>query len=428
MFDFFNVLKLNGFPVRKALEEYERNENIPNLYNWQIKKREELLNYHFNNNSFYRNILKEMPDSWEKIPIMKKEFFQGDYENMIPSVLSKKDRYVSHTSGSSGTPMSFVKDKFSHALTWIYISETYNNVGVNINDLQARFFAIPLKKRRYLKERFKDYMMNRRRFIVFDLEDKVFEKWVSLFSKKKFKYINGYSNTILTFSRYLLKNNIVLKDKCPSLKCCIVTSEMCSHRDEQIIKKALGIPVFNEYGASELGIIGFKVDDLWEVEDRLFYVEVVDEEGNVLKDGEKGRLLCTSLYNKATPFIRYEIGDIASISRKNGKTYISDLVGRINEMAILPSGKKFPGSTFNYIINEAQANEDIITEYQVVQVSEDEFDIYVVSDQRILDELKEKIQDSFDRYLEPGLNTNVVQVEQIKRSASGKFKDFYRII
>jgi phenylacetate-CoA ligase len=39
------------------------------------------------------------------------------------------------------------------------------------------------------------------------------------------------------------------------------------------------------------------------------FVEILDDKGAVLPM-EKGRIVITSLFNKAHPFIRYDIGDI----------------------------------------------------------------------------------------------------------------------
>jgi phenylacetate-CoA ligase len=45
-------------------------------------------------------------------------------------------------------------------------------------------------------------------------------------------------------------------------------------------------------------------------------VEILDENGTVLPYGEKGQCN-TSLFNKAHPFIRYDIGDIGILDEKN---------------------------------------------------------------------------------------------------------------
>jgi phenylacetate-CoA ligase len=41
------------------------------------------------------------------------------------------------------------------------------------------------------------------------------------------------------------------------------------------------------------------------------FVEILDDKGAVLPY-KKGRIVITSLFNKAHPFIRYDIGDIGT--------------------------------------------------------------------------------------------------------------------
>ena len=115
---------------------------------------------------------------------------------------------------------------------------------------------------------------------------------------------------------------------------------------------AFGVPVINEYGAAELEIIAMEDNKSnFLINDSNLFVEIVDDDGRILKEGEEGRIILTSLYNKAMPFIRYEIGDIGSINNlnKSRKKVISKLQGRINDNIILPSGKISPGLAFYYI-------------------------------------------------------------------------------
>jgi phenylacetate-CoA ligase len=64
-------------------------------------------------------------------------------------------------------------------------------------------------------------------------------------------------------------------------------------------------------GASELDLIAFQnTEGEWQSECRNTFVEILDDENNVLPYGQEGRIVVTSLFNKAHPFIRYDIGDI----------------------------------------------------------------------------------------------------------------------
>jgi phenylacetate-CoA ligase len=61
------------------------------------------------------------------------------------------------------------------------------------------------------------------------------------------------------------------------------------------------------------------------------FVEILDEKGAVLPYGEKGRIVITSLFNKAHPFIRYDIGDIGALDEKSTlqRPILQQLIGQM---------------------------------------------------------------------------------------------------
>lgn len=85
-----------------------------------------------------------------------------------------------------------------------------------------------------------------------------FEKVNEKFRNTSFYYINGYTTPILQFAKFLWTKNIILTDICPSLKVCFVTSEMLFDDDRKLMTKQFGVPIVNEYGASELDLIAFE--------------------------------------------------------------------------------------------------------------------------------------------------------------------------
>lgn len=171
-----------------------------------------------------------------------------------------KKIYIDKTSGASRDPFIFAKDKFCHALTWAQIIDRFSWYNVDFNtSKQARFYGIPLDRKGNFIELLKDYAAGRFRFSVFDLSDNAFEKWLKKFESTAFDYLNGYTSAIVQFAKFLERKNIVLKNICPSLNVCIVTSEMLFDDDRKLLETQFGIPVVNEYGASELDLIAFKI-------------------------------------------------------------------------------------------------------------------------------------------------------------------------
>ena len=203
------TLKMNGFPIADAKRNLKEIQQIePENYGEYIQNSQKaIVDYHLKNNAFYKNFVGNADVShWEKIPVMTKSNLQIPLEDRLSKGFSTKNSYINKTSGSSGTPFIFAKDKYCHALTWAVILDRFGSLGINFNSsLQARFYGIPLDFKGYYKERIKDVFSCRFRFPVFDLSEAKLEKTLQVFSRKKFEYINGYTSSIVLFAKFLKK-------------------------------------------------------------------------------------------------------------------------------------------------------------------------------------------------------------------------------
>ena len=424
-------LKLNGFPIKEAKTELSKIVNLSEEeYSVFLQtKKQEIVDFHLKNNSFYQELIGNKTDlKWEDLPILNKQNLQKPLEQRLSKGYTLKNIYLNKTSGSSGTPFVFAKDKYAHALTWASNIMRFGWFEINFNhSYQARFYGIPMDFIGYQKERFKDFLSGRFRFPVFDLSDEVLGKFLQKFKTKKFDYINGYTSSIVLFAKYLEQKNIILKEVCPTIKACFVTSEMLFESDKKLLEKQFGIPIINEYGASELDLIAFEnPNGEWQVNAETLFVEILDENNNVLPYGEEGRIVITSLFNKANPFIRYEIGDIGILDEKSTpqKPILKKLIGRTNDVAILPSGKKSPGLTFYYVTKSIIEDDGNVKEFIIKQTQLDTFEIQYVSEIELNTEQIEKIKSAIDLYLEPNLNFTFTRKTVLERTNRGKLKQF----
>jgi phenylacetate-CoA ligase len=284
-----------------------------------------------------------------------------------------------------------------------------------------------MEKKGYYIEKLKDALSNRVRFPVFDLSDEVLYKYYLIFTKTSFESIYGYTSSIVYFCRYLIAHNYCLKTICPSLKNVITTSELLTPEDRKIIEQASGVKVVNEYGASELGIIGFEDEHFnLRLSEELIYAEVNNASYND-ESVVSGELLTTSLFNKGMPIIKYQIGDIATLTKNYIGKYrnILSLDGRVNDFAKLPSGKTAPGLTFYYISRSILESSGSLKEFIIRQTAIDTFEFDVVSDIEITTQQKQEILSKMDLYLEPNLKLIINNVSRIERPNSGKIKHFY---
>ena len=436
MFNLFHLsLKLSGFPIEKAQIDFDKIIAVSevNYPEYLEHKKQEIVAFHLKNNSFYRDLVgKETCENWLDLPVLTKKDLQKPLKERLSKGYSEKSVFINKTSGSSGDPFVFAKDKEAHAITWASIIHRFGWYAIDFNSsYQARFYGIPLDFIGYRKERLKDFLSKRFRFPIFDLSDKVLDGVFNHFKTKKFDYINGYTSSIVLFGKYLQARNIILTDICPTLKVCMVTSEMLFEDDKILLEKHLGIPIVNEYGASELDLIAFQyrsvgTKDEWQVNSETLFVEILDEKNQPVAYGIEGKIVITSLYNKAHPFIRYEIGDVGILDEKSTlkKPILKKLIGRTSDIAILPSGKKSPGLTFYYVTKSIIEDGGNVKEFIIRQTKLDTFEIDYVSSIALTSKQILEIEKAIANYLEPGLHFTYNRKEVLERTKRGKLKQF----
>src|SRR5205823_2690654 len=95
------------------------------------------------------------------------------------------------------------------------------------------------------------------------------------------------------------------------LKGVIAISEVVSDDARELVRKTFGCEVAQIYGCSEMGAVALQSPDdgtLLVCEENVM-VELLDDDDQPVAPGKTGRVILTSLYNFATPFIRYDIGE-----------------------------------------------------------------------------------------------------------------------
>lgn len=424
------LLRLKNYPLDEAMRELNRIQSFSQdeFYSWQEMKKWEVVNFHFKHNSLYKKLVGNyLPDSWNELPIIRKKDLQQNLDSLISSGIKRSNLHFGTTSGSSGIPLKFARDKFCHSMTWAIILDRYQKVGISSSDLQARFFGISFDKSIFYKERIKDFLMNRYRFVVFDFSMDALDGFIKKFQTTPFRYLYGYTNSQLLFARHLKSKGLTLKQICPSAFCSIVTSEQCTDEDKVFLEEVFQIPVYNEYGAAEVAFLAMSdPKGVKRLSNETVFAEVLDEDNKEVEQGETGKLIFTNLFNIAMPFIRYEVGDFGVIQKDPDsiQDMLISIQGRLNDKVILPSGKVASGFSLYYISKHLMNTFGHIHEFQVQQLSLKKFLFLVVMDRNVDDFAIKTISNAFDTYLEKGLEIEIKKVDFINRENSGKLKFF----
>ncbi len=116
-----------------------------------------------------------------------------------------------------------------------------------------------------------------------------------------------------------LAQEIALHADAPALRATgiaavVGVSELATEQARAAVKEGLGCDLFAVYGAGEVGAVALQspVDNSYLACEETVLVEILDDNGAPVAPGETGRVIVTGLYNYATPFIRYELGDYAT--------------------------------------------------------------------------------------------------------------------
>ncbi|MCS3924283.1 phenylacetate--CoA ligase family protein [Methanosalsum natronophilum] len=195
-------------------------------------------------------------------------------------------------------------------------------------------------------------------------------------TKKQLEMMLDYGVTALhctpSYALYLAETaqEMDIIDKL-SLRIGCFGAEPWSSNTRKDLENILDLKAFDSYGLSEMYGPGVAFEcqeqDGLHIWDDHFLVEVLDEEGEQVAEGEKGELVITSLTKEALPLIRYRTGDITRLLESEcacGRTTtrLSRMLGRADDMLIVRGINVFP-SQIEQVIVQIQ---EITDQFQVI--------------------------------------------------------------
>jgi phenylacetate-CoA ligase len=148
---------------------------------------------------------------------------------------------------------------------------------------------------------------------------------------------------------------------------------------KEVVTKAFGCPVHEDYGSAEMGVFAAECrhqSGLHAFGD-LFHLEVLRGD-RPAECGEAGRVLVTDLFNYAMPLIRYEIGDIASLTSERCRCGLDGdrltVHGRIQDCLVSDDGELVtPG-----VVTDALLRRPDVLAFQLDQRTPGELDLQIV--------------------------------------------------
>lgn len=210
----------------------------------------------------------------------------------------------------------------------------------------------------------------------------------------------------------------------PALEEVRLMSEPVDADFEARLRDDWQVRVADVYSANEVGNIAFRCRHgrLHEQSEAIL-VEVLDEAGQPCAPGDSGRVVVTALHNIATPLIRYEIGDYATVGEPcpcgRAHPVIGRVLGRVRNLVRTPDGRRFWPAALLKVRSVAP-----VRQFQYVQTAPACIELRVVLDRALTSAEEEELRVIVRGLMQYPFEVRVTPVPAIERGPTGKFEEF----
>lgn len=318
--------------------------------------------------------------------------------------------------------MQFYMDRFSvehyEAARWRGMSWW----GVTPGSRSVMLWGNPieLSQNEQKKARWKErYLKNRVVISAYEMKPERAQEYIRFLNRYQPEYFYGYAGAIEAFARLLapMQEQLHLK----RLKVIVSTSETLHDEQRTLIREVFGVPVANEYGARDAGILAFECPcgRLHTTQENVL-LEVVDPVTHEpVANGKSSVIVTTDLNNLAQPRLRFLLGDTATLSDEAcpcGRTLpvMQSIDGREDAIFKLPDGRLVHG----VFSTQLAKHYPLIDQIQLVQHDVSRAELFVVSnadDESTVEQYAAQV-----RQVMQGVSVTVRRVTDIPKSSSGK--------
>ncbi len=271
------------------------------------------------------------------------------------------------TSGSTGSPLSFAKDREMTAWMDAVMWAGYGWHGVRPGQPHARFWGLPRDKWKRMQRRVMDRMLNRRRLDAFELSRETSRDFFRRMRDFRPSYVHAYPTLLRSFVHHCNEQSLNGHDLGVGVVIC--GGELLVDQTRREISDFFGCKVVDEYGCTESGLLTIECEEGQpHVLPVACYPEVISPNGSSLSEGV-GEVVVTDLFGDVAPLVRYRLSDRARI-RAPGCRCGRDLpvvipeMGRSQDFIITPSGRRIYATLLAYTVPEG------IARFRAYQVNE----------------------------------------------------------
>ena len=370
---------------------------------------------------FYAARFGDLPDAGPPIepgglPILQKRDLIAHRDELLVRGVDRDRVKIGHTGGSTGRPLAFYYDDAKHELMLAGMMRGFMMSGWRPGQKVLYFWGASrdvapggvFGSRRY------DFAGVEKTVSAVEFSEARLREWARLIQTWRPVLLYGYASVLTELARFVIDNRIGLPD---GLLGVYSTAEVLNDWQRQLMQRAFGCKVFNQYGCREVPNIAWECrQGNMHVFADMVYLESVPM-------GTEDRLLVSSLGNRLMPFIRYDIGDSGRLLESEcgcGLPFplMEMSMCRHNDLIRTRSGKHLHPSVFNRLLYGLQQ----IRQYQWVQTGLDRMVLNLVVSERLSAHDLESVKAGIRRDVDERMVLQVNYLDEIERTIAGKHR------
>ncbi len=364
------------------------------------------------------------PESLRKLPILTKALIRQNFRDLLAKDYQAYAPRITRTSGSTGEPLSIYHTGLSHTYLRALNFAGWSQKGYRLGDPYAAFAGGSLLPDTIgFKQTVYAWLQNCRTMPSYHLSRERFDRYRDRLRQKRIPYIYGYASALYDFARAVEGRHLDFS----FLRGLFTTADMLYPAQRRLIESVLGTKIVDIYGNPESGLMSYECQqhDGFHYGMQNAWVEIADDEGNPLPEGEVGHILVTSLNNFSFPLFRYDTGDEGALSRApcacgRGYLKIVRLGGRSRDYIVLPDGRHIHGAFFNHLQSIYSA--DWLDRYHIRQPSKSELIFECLCNRKPTPGDLEAVANEIRTGTHGLLRVQVIPVESLPMTRRGKYK------
>jgi len=376
--------------------------------------------------------IKGLEDIHRFPTVSKKDIRNGFPDEIIPKNTNKDKLWRINTSGATSKPLSFYKDTFSLLRELNYTLRALKIVGVDWKKDQFTGMGPHGAPGRY-DYAIKHGVVNNLKPFFSSVDKSLYLSYIYKDLNEKIEKLNEYKPDFILGPPGDLQEMATLKKqgyrKNIHPKAISTSGGMLDPYVKTYIEDAFQCKVFDIYSSVEMGVSAVQCEEgNYHVFSDHVYFEFLDDNGEPVESGEPGHIVLTRLFGRGTPFIRYTgVEDIVTplYEKCPCGLHTTQLIKCINGKQAhrihLPDGKYVTPVFFTRGVDAAMRllKTDKIQQYQVVQQTLKDIDIYIVIDEEkrkqgpSIEELFNVTLKEYEKIFEDTFNFEIKEVKKV---------------